>query len=213
MLRSKVAVSLMAWILSSSICYGALVIRVTEDPGLPAGQTRWTFSGSTTYTRVNSDAVIAGGSSAAIREWKGAGAVADFVVSGAYNNYLASQVSGSIDVSVIRGISSIISDNIDGLHIDHDSSGDDFGISLTTLTDIVLQDQDVLSLSGSAVFDVDFAKLNQGTFQFVDYDDPLAGSLPITLMVEAVPEPSSALVGLGLMAATGGIRRLRRRAD
>jgi hypothetical protein len=179
-----------------------LVITVTNDPTLPVGQTRWTFSGSTTYTRVNTDGVIAGGLLADIREWKGAGAAANYVVDGTYNNYVTGLVSGSIDVSVVRGISS---------NIDHDSSGDDFGISLTSLTDIVLQDQDILGLSGSAVFAVDFAKLNQGTFQFTNYDDPLAGYLPITLVVQAVPEPSSALLGLGLIAATGSFRRLRRR--
>lgn len=211
MLRSRIFASLIAWLLSSSLCSAALVITVTNDPTLPVGQTRWTFSGSTTYTRVNTDGVIAGGLLADIREWKGAGAAANYVVDGTYNNYVTGLVSGSIDVSVVRGISSISSSNLDGLHIDHDSSGDDFGISLTSLTDIVLQDQDILGLSGSAVFAVDFAKLNQGTFQFANYDDPLAGFLPITLVVQAVPEPSSALVGLGLIAATGSIRRLRRR--
>jgi hypothetical protein len=211
MLRSKVVASLVAWMLSSSLCYGALMIRVTNHPSLASGQTLWTFSGSTTYARVNSDAVIAGGALAGIREWKGAGAVADYVVAGAYNNYTTSLVSGSVDISVIRGISSIVSNNLDGLHIDHDSSGDDFGVSLNSLTDIILQDQDILAMSGSAVFAVDFAKLNQGTFQFSDYDDPLAGTLPMTLVVQAVPEPTSAMVGLGLLAASGGIRRLRRR--
>jgi len=199
-------------VMVAQACQGALVIRVQDGPGLSPGQTRWTFSGSTTYSKVAADGILAGGPSSAIREWKGAAAASDYVVSGGYNNYLATLVSGSVDVAVTQGISTIISSNIDGLHIDHDSSGDDFGISLTSLSDLVMQDGAILSLSGSAVFDVDFAKLNQGVFNFSDYDDPLAGYLPITMVVQAVPEPASSLVGLGLMVAAYGTKRLRRKS-
>jgi hypothetical protein len=102
------------------------------------------------------------------------------------------------------------------LHIDHDDSGDDFGVGLFG-DDIPLLGGDVVAWSGSAVFDVDINKLNPGAFSFSNYGGSQAvagqiyGTLPLTLNV-SVPEvdPASLSAVLGLVVGVLAIRERRR---
>lgn len=200
---------LMALVASGGLSRGAVVIRITNDPSVGAGQTLWEFSGSSTYVRGTADGLISGAADLGlIKEWKGASGTTSDYVSNFYNNYTTALVSGSVLVSVAKSPSNVIVDNIDGIHVDHDDSGDDFGISLA-LADITLNDGDVVSWSGSAVFNVDFTKLNQGTYTLNNYDN--TGTLALTIKVENVPEPATAVVGLSLMGSAWVVRRVRKR--
>lgn len=89
--------------------------------------------------------------------------------------------------------------------IDHDNSGDDFGISLVA-ADIPLAHNDVVSWSGSGVFAVDINSLNRNSYTFSNYGD--TGTLELALSVQAVPEPHS--FALAALAAVGVAIRRRR---
>jgi hypothetical protein len=208
--RRRWIVACLAWapgLLLATASHAALT--VTVSPGAPSGQSVWTFSGSSIYNQQNPGGKFAAGGLALIQEWKGDSG-SDYVKTGAYNNHVADLSSGSIDIVVTPLSGSPLSGNIDGLHIDHDTSGDDFGVSLLGTVDIPLAAGDTVSWSGSGIFPVDLAKLNLGSFLFSKYgEDPLGqpyGILPINMVV-SVPGP---LPLLGCGAAFTFSRRLRR---
>jgi len=175
------------------------------------GQSRWVFSGSAQYSQNVVGGKFAGGDVSLIEEWKGGGAGSDYVKTGAYNNYTTSLISGSVTLSVTPSGGSITQGSIDGLHIDHDTTGDDFGVSLAA-EDIALSADALVSWSGEAIFDVDINKLNRGTFSFLNYGEnpnvsgQIYGSLPLTL---EVPEPGTAV--LLMLGVTGLVRFTVRR--
>ena len=184
-------------------------LTVTVGPGAPIGQSVWTFSGSSTYNQQVPGGKFAAGGLALIQEWKGDSS-SDYVKTGSYNNYVADLTSGLINIVVAPLSGSPLSGTIDGLHIDHDTSGDDFGVSLLGTVDIPLADGDSVSWSGSGIFPVDLAKLNLGSFLFSNYGEDTQGQpygvLPINMVVSA-PGP---LPLLGCGAAFTISRRLRR---
>ncbi len=186
----------------ASAAQANLVIDIYQDAD--PGQTLWVFSGSARYSETNPGGVFAGGDLAAIVEWKGVTPESDYVTS-FYNNYTTSLISGSVAVSVTPSGGSAILGAIDGLHVDHDTTGDDFGISLAG-TDITLSNDALVSWSGSAVFQVDYSKLNRGSFSFQTYGDSAYGVLPLTL--EVVPEPGTA--ALLILGVAGLVRAATR---
>jgi hypothetical protein len=192
-------------LLLASSAHAALTVKVT--PGPSAGQSIWTFSGSSTYTELTPGGKFAGGDPGVIEEWKGDGG-SDYVKAGTYNNYTPVLDTGSIGITVTPQLGSPMSGSIDGLHIDHDNSGDDFGVSLLG-ADIPLSDGATVSWSGSGTFPVDFANLNVGIFQFTNYGEVTAGqpygTLPVT--IDSAPGP---LPLLGCGAAFSFSRKLRR---
>ena len=121
---------------------------------------------------------------------------------------------GERDWISIANTIGVQTDAIDGIHVDHDSSGDDFGVSLTA-GDILLANNDLVSWSGSAVFAVDINQLNSGNFTFQNYGESVIaagnpfGTLPLQINVSTVPEPAS--IGLLTAAAVGWVARRRRR--
>jgi hypothetical protein len=188
---------------------------VTVTPHGTSGQTIWTFSGSSTYTESAPGGKFAGGALTNIEEWKGAsGSGSDYVVAGAYNNYTTSLISGSIGLSVTSGGSPTTA-SIGGLHIDHDSSGDDFGVGLIG-SDVPLSNGDIVAWSGSAVFAVDIANLNFGTFSFSNYGGSQAvsgqiyGTLPLTLKVVPEIDPASLSAVLALVVGCLSVVERRR---
>lgn len=194
----------------------ALTVTVKQGSA-PAGSTEWTFAGSSTYTQLNP-----GGSFAvvppltAIVEWKG-DSLSDYVKTGAYDNYTPTLTSGLISLTVTPVSGPAKSGTITALHIDHDGSGDDFGIGLAGLstspanTAIPLNSNDVVSWSGSGIFAVDFVNLNIGSFLFNRYGDSTLsrfGDLPITITVQEAPGP---LPVLACGVALSFSRKLRKR--
>ena len=190
---------------------------IVKQGSAPAGFTKWTFTGSSTYTQLNP-----GGSFAvvpplsAIVEWKG-DSLSDYVKTGAYDNYTPTLASGLVTISVAPVSGPAKTGTITALHIDHDTTGDDFGIGLDGQstsplnTAIPLNSNDVVSWSGSGIFPVDFANLNVGTFLFNRYGDSGSsrfGDLPITITVQGVPGP---LPVLGCGVALSFSRKLRKR--
>lgn len=208
------------WLASLAVAPALLVapsakaLSVTVSPAGPAGQSLWTFSGSATYSQMNPGGTFAGGALSLIQEWKGDGG-SDDVKTSTYNHHVAALISGSIGITVTPLTGSAVVGQIDGLHSDHDNSGDDFGVSLLD-ADIPLADGDIVSWSGSGIFPVDMSNLNVGIFQFVAYGEvpsgqPNAGnpygSLPLSLTVSPAPGP---LPILGCGAAFSFARKLRR---
>jgi len=197
--------------LLASSAYGDLSVTVTPD--VTPGQTVWQFSGSSIFSGT-AVAKFAGGALENIEEWKG-GAGSDYVKAGAYNNVTKSLISGTIGITVTPSGTSGVDGSIGGLHIDHDNSGDDFGVGLLG-SDILVPDGAVVAWTGSGVFAVDIANLNPGLFTFSDYGGsqaggPINGVLPITMSV--VPEPSTWVMGAGGIAcAAWGAWRRRKRA-
>ena len=163
-------------------------------------RTLWVFSGSAQYTQTNPGGVIAGGDPASIVEWKGTTPDSDYVTS-FYNNYITSVIGSSVTISVTSSGGSAIQGTIDALHVDHDTTGDDFGVSLAG-SDIALSNDALVTWTGSAVFQVDYSKLNRGSFSFQTYGDPAYGTLPLT--IEVVPEPGTAAL---LMLGVAGLVR------
>ena len=198
-------------LLGSVPARGALVIDIFRHSD---GLTIWHFSGSATYSELFPGGKFAGGALNLIEEWKGSGAASDFVSTGGYNNHVVAPTSGSVSLSIATSGIDVQTDAIDGIHVDHDSSGDDFGVSLTA-SDILLANNDLVSWSGSAVFAVDINRLNSGSFTFQNYGESLIaagnpfGTLPLQINVSTVPEPAS--IGLLTAAAVGWVARRRRR--
>lgn len=186
----------------ASAAQANLVIDIYQDAD--PGRTLWVFSGSAQYSETNPGGVFAGGDLASIVEWKGVTPESDYVTS-FYNNYTTSLISGSVAVSVTPSGGSAILGAIDGLHVDHDTTGDDFGISLAG-SDIPLSNNALVAWSGSAVFQVDHSKLNRGSFSFQNYGDSAYGILPLTL--EVVPEPGTA--ALLILGVAGLVRTAMR---
>lgn len=197
-------------LLGSVPARGALVIDISRHSD---GLTIWHFSGSATYSELFPGGKFAGGGLNLIEEWKGSHA-SDFVSTGGYNNHVVAPTSGSVSLSIATSGIGVQTDAIDGIHVDHDSSGDDFGVSLTA-GDILLANNDLVSWSGSAVFAVDINRLNSGNFTFQNYGESLIaagnpfGTLPLQINVSTVPEPAS--IGLLTAAAVGWVARRRRR--
>jgi hypothetical protein len=192
-------------LVAASEAQADLMIKVHEYAS--PGQSRWVFSGSAQYSETVAGGKFAGGDLSFIEEWKGIGSGSDYVQTGAYNNYTTSLVSGAVTLSVTPFGGSAILGSIDGLHIDHDTTtatgGDDFGVSLAA-GDILLSSNALVSWSGEAIFNVDIAKLNYGSFSFVNYGESTAvpgqiyGGLPLTM---SVPEPGSVvLMMLGMVS-------------
>jgi hypothetical protein len=200
-------------LLGSVPARGALVIDISRHSD---GFTIWDFSGSATYSELFPGGKFAGGALNLIEEWKGSGAASDFVGSGGYNNYVVAPTSGSVSLSVATAGFGVQTDAIDGIHVDHDTTGDDFGVSLTG-SDILLANNDIVSWSGSAVFAVDINRLNSGNFTFQNYGESVIaagnpfGTLPLQINVSTVPEPAS--IGLLTAAAVGWVARRRRRSS
>lgn len=196
-------------LLGSVPARGALVIDISRHSD---GFTIWHFSGSANYVESTPGGKFAGGALNLIEEWKGSGAASDFVSTGGYNNYVVAPTSGSVSLSVATTGIGVQTDLIDGIHVDHDTTGDDFGVSLSA-SDIVLANNDLVSWSGSAVFAVDINKLNSGNFTFQNYGESLItggnpfGTLPLQINVSTVPEPAS--IGLLTAAAVGWVARRR----
>lgn len=203
------ALSLAALVASPTLA--GLVVTVTRDA--TPGQTLWQFSGSSTYTQIAAGGKFAGGP-VLDQEWKGS-ASSDYVVANAYGNYTTSRISGAIGLSVKTGGSETTA-AINWLHIDHESSGDDFGVGVLG-DDLPLLNGDIVSWVGSAVFAVDITKLNPGVFSFLNYGSSQAGSgtiygtLPMTLNV-AIPEidPSSLSAVVALVVGTLSLVERRR---
>jgi hypothetical protein len=195
---------------------GALTVTVKQGSA-PAGFTEWTFTGSSTYTQLNPGGTFAVVPPlAAIVEWKG-NLLSDYVKTGTYDNYTPTLASGLISLTVTPVSGPARSGTITALHIDHDASGDDFGIGLDGLstsplnTAIPLSSNDVVSWSGSGIFPVDFTNLNVGSFLFNNYGDSTLsrfGDLPITITVQEAPAP---LPVLGCGVALSFSRKLRKR--
>jgi hypothetical protein len=186
-------------------------LTVTVTPDSTTGQTLWTFSGTSTYAETAPGGKFAAGDVLNIEEWKG-GAGSDYVVTGSYNNYTTGLISGGITLTVTTG-GTPSSGSITSMHIDHDTTGDDFGVGLLGTTDIPLTNGDLISWSGSGVFAVDLSGLNLGTFAFSSYGGSQAvsglyGTLPLTLNV--VPEPATCIMALAGLAC-GGYTMFRRR--
>lgn len=189
----------------ASTAQANLVINIYQD-GDP-GRTLWVFSGSAQYSETNPGGKFAGGDLASIVEWKGVTPESDYVTS-FYNNYTSALITGSVAISVTPSGGSAILGAIDGLHVDHDTSGDDFGVSLAG-SDIPLSNNALVTWSGSAVFPVDYSRLNRGSFPFQTYGDTSYGTLPLTLAV--VPEPgTAALLMIGVAGLVGAATRGRR---
>lgn len=205
-------IALVTTALLASTAQAGLVVTVTRDSA--PGQTLWTFSGTSTYTQIAPGGKFAGGSVLNIEEWKGDSS-SDYVRTGEYNNFTTTLVSGAIGMTVTTSGAQAFG-SIGSLHIDHDSSGDDFGVGLFG-DDLPLVNGDVIAWSGSAVFAVDIAKLNGGSFSFSNYGGSQAvagqiyGTLPLTLNV-VVPEldPASLSAVLGLVVGLLAIRERRR---
>ncbi|WP_295430951.1 PEP-CTERM sorting domain-containing protein [uncultured Thiodictyon sp.] len=197
----------------ASVAQANLMIDVYEYS--TPGQSRWVFSGSAQYSQSAPGGKFAGDDLVLIEEWKGVGSGSDYVKTGTegYNNERAPLISGSVTLSVTPSGGSITQGFIDGLHIDHDTTGDDFGVSLAA-EDIALSADALVSWSGEAIFNIDINKLNRGTFSFLNYgEQPLPaepgqkyGSLPLTL---EVPEPGTAV--LLMLGVTGLVRLTVRR--
>lgn len=208
-------IALVTTALLASTAQAGLVVTVTRDSA--PGRTLWTFSGSSTYSQIAAGGkfAAAGTSPTLIEEWKGGGTGSDYVVTGEYNNFTTTLVSGAIGLTVSTP-GNLYVGSIGYLHIDHDDSGDDFGVGLFG-DDIPLLGGDVVAWSGSAVFDVDINKLNPGAFSFSNYGGSQAvagqiyGTLPLTLNV-SVPEvdPASLSAVLGLVIGVLAIRERRR---
>ena len=201
-------------VLIASTSRAELIVTVTQA-GAPPGQTLWTFSGSSTYTQLLPGGKFAGGALANIEEWKG-DAGSDYVKAGTYNNFTTSMISGAISLTVTPLVGSSSSGSIVGLHVDHDTSGDDFGVGLLG-SDIPLSQGDVVTWSGSGIFAVDFANLNLGSFNFLNFGGSQAvsgaiyGRLPIAMNV-SVPEidPASTSAVLALLIGSLGLFERRR---
>lgn len=203
-----------AALLASSSDAG-LVVTVTRDS--TPGQTLWAFSGSSIYTQLapGGKFAAAGTSPTLIEEWKGGATGSDYVVAGQYNNFTTTLISGAIGLTVNTPGNTYVG-SVGYLHIDHDDSGDDFGVGLFG-DDIPLLNGDVVTWSGSAVFAVDFTKLNPGSFLFSNYGGSQAvsgttfGTMPLTLNV-GIPEldPASLSAVLGLVVGVLAIRERRR---
>jgi len=208
------SVALAMTMLMASTGRAELIVWITQA-GAPAGQTLWTFGGTSTYGQLAPGGKFAGGSLANIEEWKG-DAGSDYVKTGAYNNFTTSMISGAISLTVTPLVGSPSSGSIGGLHIDHDSSGDDFGVGLLG-ADIPLSQGDVVTWSGSGIFAVDMANLNLGNFSFTNFGGSQAvsgqiyGTLPITLNV-SVPEidPASMSAAFSLLLGSLGLIERRR---
>ena len=206
-----VALGLGSSLLLGSAANAALQVTVTQA-GAPLGQSIWAFSGSARYSEQFPGGKFAAGSLTNIEEWKG-NAGSDYVKTSAYNNYTPALISGLIELTVASLTGSTATGTIVGLHIDHDTSGDDFGTGLAGLIDIPLADGDLVSWAGTGVFPVDLANLNMGSFFFANYGGSSAvsgriyGTLPITMNVQPAPGP---LPLLGCGAAFAYSRRLRR---
>lgn len=204
------AVAVVFGLLGSVPARGALVIDISRHSD---GFTTWNFSGSASYSELFPGGKFAGGALTLIEEWKGSGAASDFVSTGGYNNHVVAPTSGSVSLSVTNTTLGVQTDLIDGIHVDHDTTGDDFGVSLTA-SDILLANNDLVSWSGSAVFAVDINRLNSGNFTFQNYGESLVaagnpfGTLPLQINVSTVPEPAS--IGLLTAVAVGWVARRRR---
>lgn len=189
-----------------------LLVTVTRGLG-PAGSSEWIFSGSSTYSELNP-----GGTFAvvppltAMVEWKGT-AASDYVKNGGYDNHRTEIVSGSITLTVTPASGPAVSAPIQALLVDHDNSGDDFGLGISAPASIPLTADAVVSWSGQGIFAVDMAKLNVGAFPFTNYGETTPtssqpfGTLPLTIKVQ-VPGP---LPLLGCGVALSCSRHLRRR--
>ena len=208
-LLRHIASAALACALGSSAAQAALSINISHHS---TGFTLWEFSGSSNYLQASPGGKISGSTLDTIIEWKGSAAASDYVPASSYNNYTVALQSGSISVSVTPSGGSATTDFVDGLHVDHDNTGDDFGISLLS-ADIPLANDDLVSWSGAGVFAVDSNSLNAGSFTFANYGDggiPVNspfGSLDLSLAVQAVPEPTSC----GLAALAGAALTARRR--
>jgi hypothetical protein len=208
------SVALAMTLLIASTGRAELIVRVTQS-GAPAGQTLWSFSGSSTYGQMAPGGKFAGGELANVEEWKG-DAGSDYVKPSTYNNFTTSLVSGAVSLMVTPLVGSPSSGSIGGLHIDHDNSGDDFGVGLLG-ADIPLSQGDVVTWSGSAIFAVDLANLNLGSFSFTSLGGSQAvsgqiyGTLPITLNI-SVPEidPASMTAAFSLLLGSLGLIERRR---
>lgn len=213
-LAAVLAISTVA--LPAATSFADLIVTVT--PNSTPGHTLWTFSGSTTYVQQAAGGKFAAGAPSLIEEWKGGSPESDYVVTGAYNNHIASLQSGGINLKVTSaGTPSFGS--IDSLHIDHDTTGDDFGVGLLGTVDIPLVQGDLVEWTGSGVFDVDFTKLNLGSFSFVSYGGStlgggITGQMLLTLNVNSssVPEidPGSLSAALALVMGALALKEQRR---
>lgn len=203
--------------LLASTADAALMITVKQGSA-PVGSTEWMFSGSSTYIQLNP-----GGAFAVVPpltniiEWKG-DALSDFVKTGAYDNYTPTLASGTISLTVAPVSGPVKTATISALHVDHDDTGDDFGVGLDgsstspVNTAISLNANAVVSWSGSGIFPVDITKLNYGSFLFAKYGASSSsrfGDLPITINVQEAPGP---LPLLGLGVAFPFSRQMRRKA-
>ncbi len=206
----RLAAAAFACALGASAAQAALSIDVSYHS---AGFTLWQFTGASTYLESSPGGTLSGSILSSIIEWKGGALTADYVPSASYNNYTTALESGSVSLSVTPSGGSATTDFVDGLHVDHDNSGDDFGISLLT-ADIPLAHNDLVAWTGSAVFAVDLTKLNPGSFTFTNYGDgglPVGspfGTLDLALTVQAIPEPSA--LGLSALALAAFTARRRR---
>ena len=163
------------------------------------------FSGSTSYSGTGA---FLRNNSASMDEFKGTSA-SDFVngsVSGYYNNFVTQILSGNARVGVGGNWY-----DIDYVHLDHDNSGDDFGISIVNGSDVAINNGDVLQFAGKGVFNASVGKLNVGTYSFSDLNS--TGTAGLTVNVYSVPEPGE-WAAMGILGAglAGLVVRSRRRS-
>ena len=206
--HSLVIAALGALVLGSQ-AMAQLVVTVTPAGG---GNTLWTFSGSATYAEVNVGLefrTTSGWAEEYSTEWKGSVASADYVATGAYNNQHSLLVSGTYPVITVNGTPY----NMGGVIVDHDSSGDDFGVTIAGVYDVPVPANATVAFSGSAVFAVDYANLNPGVYSFssithaVSNTDTGMGTLPLNMTVVPEPETWAMVTGMSLCGVGAFLRR------
>jgi hypothetical protein len=180
-----------------------LVLDIYGSANIPTSIFK--FSGSTTYSGTGA---FLRTNSASIDEFKGTSS-SDFVngsVTGFYNNFVTQILSGNARVGVGGNWY-----DIDYVHLDHDSSGDDFGISIVNGSDVAINNGDVLQFAGKGVFNAFVGKLNVGTYTFSDLNS--TGTAGLTVNVYSVPEPGE-WAAMGILGAglAGLVVRSRRRS-
>lgn len=186
-----------------------LVVTVTPAGG---GNTLWTFSGSATYTESAAGLefrATTGWAEDDSTEWKGNGNSGNYVASGTYNNQHSLLVSGTNPVITVNGTPY----NIGGVIVDHDGSGDDFGVTIAGAATVPVPANATVAFSGSAVFAVDYAKLNPGVYSFgnishaVGGTDTGIGTLPLNMTVVPEPETWAMVTGMSLCGVGAFLRR------